>query len=157
MGSEVCQKCKGPKTSKDARCLPCRRARQRAHYAKNRDRIRTYQQKHRAKDRAKVNTYAREWRAKNYAHRQDLERRYKFGLPLGVYAAMLRAQGGVCAVCRQPERAKRNRKAKALAVDHDHDTGAVRGLLCSRCNIAIGLLDDSQARLIDAARYLAKL
>lgn len=64
---------------------------------------------------------------------------------------MLEAQGGVCAICKGPE-TKPN--AKYLAVDHDHATGAVRGLLCNNCNRAIGLLGDDAERLIAGADYL---
>ena len=51
-----------------------------------------------------------------------------YGLNAAEYAAMLEAQGGRCAICRSKPKSKR------LAVDHDHKTGVVRGLLCSRCN-----------------------
>jgi hypothetical protein len=51
-----------------------------------------------------------------------------YGLEAGDYEALLAAQGGRCAICRARPKSKR------LAVDHDHKTGAVRGLLCSRCN-----------------------
>lgn len=61
---------------------------------------------------------------------------------------MVTAQGGVCAICEQPEPKKR------LAVDHDHTTGAVRALLCSKCNVALGLMSDDPARLRVAAHYL---
>lgn len=51
-----------------------------------------------------------------------------YGLTAAQYDTLLRAQGGRCAICRAKPKSKR------LAVDHDHKTGAVRGLLCSRCN-----------------------
>lgn len=51
-----------------------------------------------------------------------------YGLTPAQYAELLRRQGGKCAICRARPKSKR------LAVDHDHKSGAVRGLLCSRCN-----------------------
>lgn len=60
----------------------------------------------------------------------------KFGLTLEQYEDMLTAQGGVCKICRQPERTKRR-----LAVDHNHTTGKVRGLLCAQCNTRLGHLE----------------
>ena len=75
--------------------------------------------------------------------------RTKYGLTTEQYAAMEQAQGNVCAVCS--ERCSTGRR---LAVDHDHATGAVRGLLCHRCNRAIGLLGDDAALLRAAAEYL---
>lgn len=78
-----------------------------------------------------------------------------FGIDAEEYARMEAAQGGVCAICREPETVtSRNGFVKALAVDHDHDSGAVRGLLCSRCNTAVGLMQDDTARLRAAVAYL---
>jgi hypothetical protein len=60
----------------------------------------------------------------------------KFGLSLEEYELMLACQEGVCALCRQTCSSGRN-----LAVDHDHVTGRVRGLLCFRCNLAMERID----------------
>ena len=72
------------------------------------------------------------------------------------YQEMLREQGGVCAICAQPERTADglSGKPKDLAVDHDHATGAVRALLCSACNTAIGLFNDDVALLAKAQSYV---
>lgn len=72
------------------------------------------------------------------------------------YQEMLREQGGVCAICGQPERTADglSGKPKDLAVDHDHATGAVRALLCSACNTAIGLFNDDVALLAKAQSYV---
>lgn len=59
-------------------------------------------------------------------HAARIEKTY--GITTGDYDALLKAQGGRCAICRARPKSKR------LAVDHDHKTGAVLGLLCSRCN-----------------------
>jgi hypothetical protein len=69
---------------------------------------------------------------------------------------MLRKQGGVCAICSQPERTADglSGKPKDLAVDHDHATGAVRALLCSACNTAIGLFNDDITLLAKAQAYV---
>ncbi|KPK13993.1 MAG: hypothetical protein AMJ56_00350 [Anaerolineae bacterium SG8_19] len=69
---------------------------------------------------------------------------------------MLKAQNGVCAICNQPETHMRNGKLKALAVDHDHKSGAIRGLLCSDCNTGIGKLKDDHKVLQSAIQYLEK-
>lgn len=66
----------------------------------------------------------------------------RFGLELSDYEAMLEEQGGRCAICREPERRLNRRGApKALSIDHDHETGEVRGLLCQDCNHALGWLE----------------
>ena len=63
-------------------------------------------------------------------------------------AAMIEAQGGLCAVCRVKP---------AEHVDHDHETGAVRGILCFTCNCGLGNFNDDTERLDLARRYLARL
>lgn len=72
----------------------------------------------------------------------------KYGLKIADYDALLRSQDGVCAVCRQPPKPGRR-----LHVDHDHATGAVRALLCSPCNAALGLMDENPLFLHDLANY----
>lgn len=75
----------------------------------------------------------------------------KYGITKDQYRSSYFAQGGKCAICRLPERTERN---TLLAVDHDHVTGQFRGLLCSQCNRAIGLLQDDPEVLISALTYL---
>jgi hypothetical protein len=64
---------------------------------------------------------------------------------------MLAAQGGVCAVCRK---LNPDRLGRRLHVDHCHETGRVRGLLCTLCNNAIGQAGESPERLRALATYL---
>ena len=70
-----------------------------------------------------------------------------YGMAPGQYAAMVEAQGGKCAVCLQPP------SRGTLHVDHDHATGQVRGLLCQRCNVALGLLLDDPRRIAALMDY----
>ena len=65
------------------------------------------------------------------------------------YEAMNRKQEGLCAICREP-----NNSGWSLAVDHNHTTGKVRGLLCTRCNRGIGYFKDDPSRLARAIEYL---
>lgn len=85
-----------------------------------------------------------------------INRLARFGLTPDQYLEMLEAQGGVCAICSRPERVvdPRNGRIKALAVDHNHETGDIRGLLCQNCNKGIGNLGDSVETLLSAAAYL---
>lgn len=63
------------------------------------------------------------------------------------YEALLQHQGGVCAICgRKPK--------ERLVIDHSHSSGLVRGLLCNRCNLGLGLFEDDQKRLLAAIQYL---
>jgi hypothetical protein len=72
------------------------------------------------------------------------------------YAAMLEAQGGVCAICERPERAVRDGQAVRLAVDHCHTTDRVRGLLCAACNRALGLLGEDVEYMAACVAYLRR-
>lgn len=76
----------------------------------------------------------------DYARKCGLKRMY--GLSLEQYDAIFQAQDGLCMVCRHPETLFRRGRTSPLSVDHDHQDGHVRGLLCNRCNRALGLLRD---------------
>lgn len=79
----------------------------------------------------------------------------KYGLTRERYYEMCDEQEGVCAICYRPESRKRRGEPLALSVDHDHDSGVVRGLLCCSCNTMLGLAQDSVHILDRAIRYLA--
>ena len=79
--------------------------------------------------------------------RNHLKTRY--GITPAQYEALLVTQDGVCAICQNPPITKR------LAVDHCHETGRVRGLLCNPCNRGIGYLKDSTKLAQRAAEYLS--
>lgn len=101
-----------------------------------------------------------EWRRttdKGLAMQRRSHRRYKYGLEPSDYDAMAEAQGGVCAICEQPESIVGARGVpKSLSIDHNHITGVTRGLLCQRCNQGIGNMKENPARLRAAADYLER-
>jgi Recombination endonuclease VII len=98
---------------------------------------------------------------KDQARGYGLARNYD-GMTLTRYAEMFAAQKGCCAICMRPETAKiPGRKTKGsdsgvrdLSVDHDHETGAVRQLLCNACNHILGEAGDDAERLRAAADYI---
>jgi hypothetical protein len=96
--------------------------------------------------------------AKDLCHAHYIKQRKwrAAGVDATRYQEMLREQGGVCAICAQPERApdKASGKTKDLAIDHDHVTGAIRALLCSNCNRGLGLFNDDIALLAKAQSYV---
>lgn len=102
------------------------------------------------------NSYNRAHYAANTERYRDMELRRKFGISLAEYNAMMEEQNGVCSICSQPETAMRRSRILPLAVDHNHTTGSVRGLLCTACNIGIGSLAESKERLLNAIAYLEK-
>lgn len=75
----------------------------------------------------------------------------KYGITEDQYNAMLDGQNGVCAICKSHNKFD---KPWALAVDHDHETNEVRGLLCQACNRTLGLMGESISSLRAAADYL---
>lgn len=82
---------------------------------------------------------------------RDYTLRTVYGITLAEYTLMVQDQGGGCAICRKP--ASENNHG-VLSVDHCHETGVVRGLLCNLCNTAIGKFHDDPSLLRKAAAYL---
>jgi hypothetical protein len=94
-------------------------------------------------------------RASNFYRRWHL--RTKYGLSEAQYARIKAGQGHGCAICGGVSTRKcKYRRWYDLAVDHDHDTGKVRGLLCDNCNRAIGLMKDDVSVLRKAITYLER-
>lgn len=77
----------------------------------------------------------------------------KYGITLKDYYRLLNEQGGRCLGCGNFE-ADRKEGSRKWPVDHDHETGAVRGILCPGCNQALGLVKDSRETLKNLRRYL---
>lgn len=151
---KTCAYCKEPKPlsefgqssrSKDGReysCLECRRAICQQWRGRNQEKV------------AKKN--ARE-RASTRRLRPSRREVHWKSLPVAEYNALHDGQDGKCAICREPETAAhQSGQLKTLAVDHDHETGKIRGLLCSRCNTAIGLLRHNEQFVEAAGQYLRK-
>lgn len=110
-----------------------------------------------AKRKAKLHKRSRE---QNPTKHRDRDRRNnlrkKFGITVEQYEALANKQGYRCAICKEPETFVHHRTGEParLAVDHNHETGAVRGLLCSNCNRGIGFLNECPTRLEAAIHYL---
>jgi hypothetical protein len=108
------------------------RARQRQNYRENRE--------------AKI-AYVKKWQRDNPNKLKQYALKRLYGLTPEQYQAMLEAQGGTCAICDEQMRRPH--------IDHDHQTGQVRALLCARCNTGLALLEDP-ARRAAAEEYLSK-
>ena len=126
----------------------------------NRDKVRENQRRSNAKRRLNpeiaetIRSYQASYRLKNAEVLRHKERQRKFGITREEYEQFFKDQNGVCAICKKPETATRRETVKALAVDHCHKTGRVRGLLCSDCNTGIGKLKDDPEIIRMAAKYL---
>ena len=85
----------------------------------------------------------------NYEKDKNFKLKRTFGMSYQEYLNMLAAQQGCCAIC-----GTNNPGVRAFAVDHCHNTGAIRGLLCGKCNTGIGSLQDDINILQRAIQYL---
>jgi len=94
-----------------------------------------------------------------YDYETDKNHKLKkaYGITLDEYNKLLLKQKNKCSICEIDNNGKYRNKARAFAVDHCHNTNKIRGLLCSDCNIAIGLLKDNTKYLQSAINYLNKL
>lgn len=113
-------------------------------------------QSHVAYRRLCWNAYQSEYRKRRYRTEPDYRRKIKrkirerlYGISEERYTELWAQQGGVCAICLlEPE------DGKGLGVDHDHETGGIRGLLCGNCNGAIGMLKERPSLILRAADYV---
>lgn len=117
-------------------------AARRDHYAKNRENIK-------ARKRELWALKPKEDR-KKYSRNQNLKNAY--GITQTAFEEKLSGQNGVCAICGR----KSAFKNRPLMVDHDHEYGVIRGLLCGHCNLVIGHCFDSKVILKRAIDYLEK-
>ena len=137
----------------------CKRCRQKegnewakAHRHLNRKASRVYYRKHKKVEIQRCRAY-------NMANAEkvlDWHLRRTFGISAEQYRELEAEQQGLCVCCGKPETAidKRTGRARRLHVDHDHATGEIRGLLCSRCNLAIGCMKDDYTTAEAIAAYL---
>lgn len=113
-------------------------------------------------NREKDNSTKRSW-AKNNPEKAALCTRkgslkYNYGITLDEYNLILLKQDNKCSICKQPETQidKRYNRIRSLAVDHDHVSGDIRGLLCGNCNKGLGHFKDNIKYLKSAIEYLEK-
>lgn len=110
--------------------------------------------------------YKKKWRsqphvkAKERAYNHRYTKLYHYGLKWEEFERLLNAAGHRCQICQQQLIANHSRtegkRSNAACVDHCHETNTVRGILCNRCNRAIGLLGDNPVILDQAAAYLRR-
>ncbi|KKM26565.1 hypothetical protein LCGC14_1583510 [marine sediment metagenome] len=108
------------------------------------------------KNREKILSRNRKYRQSPEGGRRFKSSRMKakYGISLDEVEALLEKQNGLCAICQQPEQETIRGKYKQLAIDHDHKTGRIRGLLCANCNQGLGRFEDDPARLLAAVQYI---
>ncbi len=98
--------------------------------------------------------YHRRMRALDPDYGRDRDFKKRYGVDLAWFNDRLEKQDHKCAICEKPESLEIKGKVVLLAVDHCHDTGKVRGLLCANCNRGLGHLKHDQLLLLRAVEYL---
>lgn len=125
---------------------------ERAYRSRNPERYKALKTTYAARNKDRLNAASKKWyeanREKVSVARRSNRLRRLYGLTVEQWEAMLRSQDGKCAICGTSEP---KGKGGRLHVDHDHTTGAVRGLLCSNCNGNLGWLEAHSSK---ALRYL---
>jgi hypothetical protein len=144
-----------------SQCKLCKYEKNRVWNANNRDRVvegrKNYYQKNKEALKQKHKKYDKEYRARNkdryYEKSWEKSIKANYGISKEVYERMLTSQNNCCAVCKSDIPGTFQ---KRFAVDHDHVTGRVRGLLCMWCNTALGKFKDDEALLLAAVDYLRR-
>ena len=109
------------------KCKTCRSKNSKKHYHDNIDAIKAQ----------RTPEIRRRWNIK-----------YKYGITIEEYESMLADQDNKCCICKKT--------MDKPVIDHDHKTLKIRGILCSNCNVAIGLLEDNKTNLFNAIAYLSR-
>lgn len=134
---------------------------QRVQYEKEREQRLEYQRAYNTANAAILKAKAKVRRENRTAEQKAAEREAKsekallrrYGLTKSEWSQRLQKQNDLCALCREPGRTGKYGK---LNVDHCHETGRVRGLLCNRCNHALGNLGDNAEGLARALAYVCQ-
>ena len=107
-----------------------------------------------AESKARHAAHADKWRSANYARVRDTMTAKRLGVPKGWLLAQLERTKGMCDICGVEHLTAEH--PRFIFVDHCHDTGKARGLLCANCNFGIGHFKNSPSLLLKAAAYLKK-
>lgn len=89
---------------------------------------------------------------------KDINLKRKFGISLDEFNKMVKEQDNKCSICKREEKVIDHiqKTIRALAVDHCHETGKVRGLLCTKCNLALGCFEDNLSIMLEACNYIVR-
>ncbi len=167
---------KASKDGRETRCKVCCSIYNRKRYAKNPAKTKARSAKHYKDNPKKVNADSAKWGKKNPEKRKISRKKWvkknpekaktiakrtrlkKYGLSIDDFENMVDEQSNRCVICGEYEviRNYKNGKIKELSIDHDHETGQVRELLCHRCNTMLGMAGDDFEILQKGSEYLKK-
>jgi hypothetical protein len=151
------------------------KAKEKEYRAKHKKKKKNYMEQYRTENKEKIAEQKKQWDIDNmenskqyyienkekykqrYANTKDIQKdcffKRKYGLTLEQYTELFNKQNGKCAICGKHQ----TELKQALCVDHDHQNNNVRGLLCSKCNRGIGMLEDNVQLLTNAINYILKV
>lgn len=114
------------------------------------DNVKEYIRKYNKENKDYFKKYGKEYGKKNPEKIRGYQLLKNYGLTVERYNQMVEEQNGVCLICKQKS------DSKKLSVDHNHETGEIRGLLCQGCNIGLGMFKNNVLILSEAIKYLNK-
>lgn len=156
---KTCTKCKQnkslnefckDKSRKDKRYCICRSCTKK-YRQENKKRASVYRKKYYQENKEKCAAFSKKYylvHKKQSAEHTRINNLKKYGLTLKQYDEMFEKQSGNCIICGLPELMRR------LSVDHDHETGKIRALLCERCNLLLGRVESNPELVIKMLEYL---
>lgn len=121
------------------------------YYTKHKKKERARSRKYYASHKEQRSTYNAEHVVERKMYHAAYFLRRWYGMSLEDYHSLLASQGGVCKICGATEP---GRKAWRFSVDHNHETGVIRGLLCINCNVLLGAAREDLSILASAGLYL---
>lgn len=133
-------------------CRSCKYIKKEAHRKANRDQSNASKRRARNANLEKYQETARKWQRDNPEKLREYSYKKNYGIGVQEYEALLTSQDGKCACCGR----EANTCGRKLFVDHCHDTGRVRGIICNRCNYGIGALGDNIDGVQRAIEYLKR-
>lgn len=127
-----------------------------AYYAANREQLNEQRRAWRIVNAHKVRARAALWRKKNKAKIRDYQLQASYGLTSAQWESVFEKQSRRCAICSATEPTRTGRRAALWSTDHDHTTGAIRGILCVACNLFLGYGQDDPSLFQKAVHYLTR-
>ena len=117
--------------------------------------LRLYRKKYQNEHKEEIKKQQKLYRLNNPDKIRNHDLKSNHGITLKEYNILFKKQHGLCAICKQKETDKdKNKKTRSLAVDHDHKTEKIRGLLCGRCNKGLGVFKDDIKLFKEIIKYL---
>lgn len=168
---------KGHLREKGKKCKDCRKEYNKQYLLKNKEYLNKYQKEYHEKIKKPKRQHDKQNNTEYHQRQLQLKRDYSnrnrenyrrsdwsaylkrnYGLTVDEYELMIIEHNNLCAICKQPEKLKHHITGtlKRLSIDHNHKTGKVRGLLCTRCNQAYGKLEESQEIIENMLLYHKK-